>query len=217
VTHILRASDPSQCVTLGGMTGESLRVEFRRQVRERVLDTAAALTVERGWDRVRIGEVAVASGVSRPTLYREFGTKDGVGEALVAREAERFFSGIAWELEQHEDLAGGIRAAVLFTLDEAGGNPLLRAILTGSRSGDTSLLPFLTTRGDPIITGGNALVGDWMHRRRPALDPRTVADLVDAVVRLTVSHLVSPSLTNAEAADRLSRLTARMIADDAAG
>jgi AcrR family transcriptional regulator len=195
------------------MTGESLRVEFRRQVRERVLDTAAALTVERGWDRVRIGEVAVASGVSRPTLYREFGTKDGVGEALVAREADRFFSGIAEQLEQHDDPPEGVRAAVRFTLDEAGGNPLLRAILTGSRSGDTSLLPFLTTRGDAIITGGNALVGDWMRRRRPDVEPRAVADAVDAIVRLTISHLVSPGLSHPDAADRLARLTACLIAD----
>lgn len=195
------------------MTGESLRVEFRRQVRERVLDTAAALTVERGWDRVRIGEVAVASGVSRPTLYREFGTKDGVGEALVAREADRFFSGIAERLEQHVALTEGVRAAVRFTLDEAAGNPLLRAILTGSRSGDTSLLPFLTTRGDAIITSGNALVGDWMRRRRPDADARTLADVVDTVVRLTISHLVSPSLGHAEAADRIARLTTCLAPD----
>jgi AcrR family transcriptional regulator len=194
------------------MSGESLRVEFRRQVRERVLDTAATLAVERGWDRVRIGEVAVASGVSRPTLYREFGTKDGVGEALVTREAERFFSGIATELEQYEEPSAGVRAAVLFTLEEAAGNPLLRAILTGSRSGDTSLLPFLTTRGDAIIAGGNALVGDWLRRRRPDLETRAVTDSVDAIVRLTISHLVSPGLTHRDAADRLARLTSCLIA-----
>jgi AcrR family transcriptional regulator len=211
--HVLRAFTSVAMSDTRGMTGESLRVEFRRQVRERVLDTAAALTVERGWDRVRIGEVAVASGVSRPTLYREFGTKDGVGEALVAREADRFFTGIAEQLEQHEDPPEGVRAAVRFTLDEAGGNPLLRAILTGSRSGDTSLLPFLTTRGDAIITGGNALVGDWMRRRRPEVEPRAVADVVDAIVRLTISHLVSPSLSHADAADRLARLTACLIAN----
>ena len=86
-------------------------------------------------------EVAVASGVSRPTLYREFGTKDGVGEALVAREADRFFSGIAEQLEQHDDPPEGVRAAVRFTLDEAGGNPLLRAILTGSRIDSSAAKP----------------------------------------------------------------------------
>lgn len=212
MTHVLHAVSSVAMSDTRRMSGESLRVEFRRQVRERVLDTAAALTVERGWDRVRIGEVAVASGVSRPTLYREFGTKDGVGEALVNREAERFFTGIASQLEQHDDPPEGVRAAVRFTLDQAGGNPLLHAILTGSRSGDTSLLPFLTTRGDAIITGGNALVGDWLRRRRPELETRAVTDAVDAIVRLTVSHLVSPGLTHADASERIARLTSCLIA-----
>ncbi|MFC5063280.1 TetR/AcrR family transcriptional regulator [Actinomycetospora atypica] len=188
------------------MTGESLRVEFRRQVRERVLDTAATLAVDRGWDRVRIGEVATESGVSRPTLYREFGTKDGVGEALVQREAERFFGGIASILENTDEVPDGVRLAVRFTLDEAADNPLLRAILTGSRSGDTSLLPFLTTRGDAIIAGGAGVVGDWVRRRRPDIRGAVVDDAVDAVVRLTVSHLVSPGLPHPEAADRLARI-----------
>ena len=67
------------------MTGESLRAEFRRQVRERVLEAAYAHTVERGWDRVRVGEIAVESGVSRPTLYREFGI---TAEAVVAAAHE---------------------------------------------------------------------------------------------------------------------------------
>lgn len=193
------------------MTGESLRVEFRRQVRERVLDTAAALAVEHGWDRVRIGEVATASGVSRPTLYREFGTKDGVGEALVAREAERFFTGIAAVLDESDTVAEGVRGAVRFTLDEAADNPLLRAILTGSRSGDTGLLPFLTTRGDAIIAGGSGLVGGWVRKREPEIEGRVVDDAVDAIVRLTISHLVSPGLGHAEAADRLARIAACLL------
>ncbi|WP_018331294.1 TetR/AcrR family transcriptional regulator [Actinomycetospora chiangmaiensis] len=193
------------------MTGESLRVEFRRQVRERVLDTAAALAVEHGWDRVRIGEVATASGVSRPTLYREFGTKDGVGEALVAREAERFFTGIGTVLDDADSVPEGIRGAVRFTLDEAADNPLLRAILTGSRSGDTGLLPFLTTRGDAIIAGGSGLVGSWVHERLPEIEGRVVDDAVDAVVRLTISHLVTPGLSHADAADRLARIAACLL------
>lgn len=188
------------------MTGESLRVEFRRQVRERVLDTAATLAVEHGWDRVRIGEVATASGVSRPTLYREFGTKDGVGEALVTREAERFFTGIAAVLDEAGTVPEGVRGAVRFTLDEAADNPLLRAILTGSRSGDTGLLPFLTTRGDAIIAGGSGLVGTWVRQREPEIEGRVVDDAVDAVVRLTISHLVSPGLSHGDAADRLARI-----------
>ncbi|MFP8963472.1 TetR family transcriptional regulator, partial [Streptomyces nanhaiensis] len=35
-------------------------------------------------------EVAAAAGFSRQTLYSEFGSKEGLGTALVARELEAF-------------------------------------------------------------------------------------------------------------------------------
>ena len=180
--------------------------EFRRDVRERVLDAAHAETVTQGWSQVRIGEVATASGVSRPTLYREFGSKDGVGEALLAREAERFFTGIAAILETHHDVGEGIRDAVAFTLDQAADNPLLHAVLTGSRSGDAGLLPFLTTRSELILGGGRALLADWVDRAEPGHPSREVDEVVDAVVRLVVSHLVAPALRPVEVAARIQRL-----------
>ena len=195
------------------MTGESLRAEFRRQVRERVLEAAYLHTVDRGWERVRVGEIAVESGVSRPTLYREFGNKDGLGEALMAREAERFFTSIAAVLrEPHPDTGAAVAAATRLTLDEADANPLLRAVLTGSRVGDAGLLPFLTTRSDTIRESGRALIGDWLAGREPALDVAVVDETVDAVVRLTISHLVAPSLPSEEVAGRIARLVRRTLA-----
>lgn len=184
---------------------------FRAQVRARVLDAAHEATVTRGWDRVRIGEVAAASGISRPTLYREFGSKDGVGEALVAREADRFFVGIAAVLREHRDVATGIRSAIVFTLDESADNPLLRAILTGSRDGDVALLPFLTTRSELLLGGGRALLADWVGRVEPAHPSRDVDEVVDAVVRLVVSHLVAPALPAVEVASRMERLVRRLL------
>jgi AcrR family transcriptional regulator len=59
---------------------------FRREVRERALSVARDLTLTRGWQQVRFVEVADAVGVSRPTMYSEFGNKAGLGEALVLEE-----------------------------------------------------------------------------------------------------------------------------------
>ena len=184
---------------------------FRTGVRERVLDAAHEATVEHGWERVRIGEVATASGVSRPTLYREFGSKDGVGEALVSREADRFFAGIGSVLGEQADVAAGMRAATAFTLEASGVNPLLRAILTGSQAPDVALLPFLTTRSELVLGGGRALLADWVARVEPAHAPRDVDEVVDAVVRLVVSHLVAPALPVEEVASRVERLVRRLL------
>jgi AcrR family transcriptional regulator len=196
------------------MSGGSLRVEFRRQVRERVLEAAHRHTVERGWERVRVGEVAVDSGVSRPTLYREFGNKDGLGEALMIREAERFFEAIAAVLrEPHPDTGAAVAAATRLTLEEAEANPLLRAVLTGSRVGDAGLLPFLTTRSDTIRESGRVLIGDWLSAHEPTLDVAVVDEIVDAVVRLTISHLVAPSMPSDEVGERMARLVRRFVSD----
>lgn len=193
------------------MTGESLRLEFRRQVRERVLATAHQHTVERGWERVRVGEVAVESGVSRPTLYREFGNKDGLGEALMTREAERFFAAIATALAENDDVAEAVAAATRLTLEQAAENPLLRAVLTGSRSGDAGLLPFLTSRSESIRESARALLATWLEQQRPELPPSTVEETVDAVVRLVISHVVAPALDPVDVGQRVAHLVLALL------
>jgi Bacterial regulatory proteins, tetR family len=65
-------------------------MSFRRHLRAEAIRAAHALTVEKGWDRVRVAEVAALIGVSRPTLYKEFGDKQGLGDVLVLDEAQRF-------------------------------------------------------------------------------------------------------------------------------
>ena len=192
------------------MSGESLRLEFRRQVRERVLATAHEHTVERGWERVRVGEIAVDSGVSRPTLYREFGNKDGLGEALMTREAERFFAAIAGALSEHTEVPDAVAAATRLTLEEASENPLLKAVLTGSRSGDAGLLPFLTSRSESIRESARALIATWLEQQRPDLLPTQVEETVDAVVRLVISHVVAPALDPVDVGQRVAHLVAAL-------
>ncbi|MDQ6838569.1 MAG: TetR family transcriptional regulator [Actinomycetota bacterium] len=174
------------------------------------------LTVDHGWDRVRMAEVAALAGVSRPTLYKEFGDKRGLGEALVLDETERFLVGITEVLDGSTDnVAGAITAAVHYTLDEAESNPVLRAILTSAR-GDHDLLPALTTRSAPIVkTAGEALTG-WLAGRLPDLDPDDIAAGVDALVRLTVSHLVLPAAGHEQTANRLAQVALRYLRVDTA-
>lgn len=212
MTGSTSSAAPGRAANSAAAGGESLRVEFRRQVRHRVLEAAHRHTVERGWEHVRVGEVAVDSGVSRPTLYREFGNKDGLGEALLAREAEQFSEAVSAVLRaDHPDTASAIAAAVRLTLDLAEANPLLRAVLTGTRAGDAGLLPFLTSRSDTIRETGRVLIGDWLSAREPGLDVAAVDEVVDAVVRLTISHLVAPSMPSDEVGGRMARLARRYL------
>ncbi|MEV4431026.1 TetR/AcrR family transcriptional regulator [Streptomyces sp. R-07] len=73
--------------------------------------------------------IATTAGVSRQTVYTEYGTKTAIGEALVMREVERFLLGIQEQLLAHpDDLTAAITAGTEYTLRTAADNPLLKAI-----------------------------------------------------------------------------------------
>lgn len=203
----------------GGVTGEPVRLSFRAHVREQVLTTARALTVERGWDRVRVAEIASLVGVSRPTIYKEFGDKQGLGDALVISEAERFLDGIRSVLGEHSgDPAAAIAAAVRYTVDEAAASPLLKAVLTSNRpadgsdetTGGTGVLPLLTMSASLLHVTSQSLVG-WLGDQFPELEASEIDDSVDALVRLTVSHLVLPSGDSTETGRRISEVALRYL------
>lgn len=194
------------------MTVEPLRLTFRRQVREQALGAAHGLTVDKGWSQVRMGEVAALTGVSRPTLYKEFGDKQGLGEALILRETERFLTGIGEVLERHaSDIAAGILTAVEYVLAEADASPLLRGILTSARAGDDGLLPLLTTRSAPVLTAATQTLVSWFGSQFPELDSDDLADSADALARLAVSHLVLPAEDRSRTARRLTRVALRCL------
>ncbi len=168
----------------------------RAGVRERALQTAREITLQRGWGAVRMGSVASQIGISRQTLHAEFGTKQDLGLALVMREADDFFSGVQERLARHPgELARAVEDAATFTLDAAAVNPLLHTILTGAATaaGDDSLLPLLTVRGEPLLSRAAVLFGDWVTTQWPEANPQATHLMVDSVVRLIISHALLPT------------------------
>jgi AcrR family transcriptional regulator len=181
----------------------SMRTKFRAHVRDEALDACQVLAIEHGWPHVRLSEVATAVGVSRPTLYKEFGSKDGLGEALVRRETERFLVGVKETLDAHEgDVAAALTAAVHFALLEAEANPLLHAVLTATRGGTDGLLPMLTTRSSPVLDPATTALTAWFLQHAPEYDPTEIREAIDVTVRLVVSHLALPG-PDPEASARL--------------
>lgn len=197
-------------VTTAADIRADLRADTRRRMREAMLSATHELAVTAGWGAVRMGAVAERVGVSRQTLYAEFGSKDALGQALVLRETDLFLLGVAAILEQHrDDLAGAIREAVAYTLEISRENPLLQTVLTGSAAGDATLLPLLTSRSAPLLTRSSEVLCAWVGEQHPELDEGLVATMVDAVVRLVVSHVVMPSAEPEVVAGQLSQLTTR--------
>ena len=172
--------------------------------REALLDAAydAALA---GWNKARMADVARAAGVSRQTLYYEFGSKDALAEALAMREAQRYMAGADAARVGHEGTpAEAVAAAMEFTLTEAAANPLLKAVLTDDAGG---LLPFLTTRAEAILSAAREHTVQYLSRHWPDLPMTDVALVADTVNRLTISHLVLPG----GRPDQVARGTAHLV------
>lgn len=184
----------------------TFRERFRSRMRDEILDAAYAITVEEGWEQVRMTALAGRVGVSRQTLYKEFGSKHDVGEALVLREAERFQQGVLDHADRHEDLMASLHAAILFTLTEGVSNPLLRSILAGAQSGEPSLLPFITTGPGRVFDTTVGVVREHMRSRHPDLSEEDVETLADTTLRLSVSHLLQPVASAQTTARRISLL-----------
>jgi len=200
------------------MTVVDLKAETRAfgraRLRELALDAARDVVLDRGWAAVRMGAIATAVGISRQSLHGEFGTKDELGDALVMRETTTFLDGVQARLAKHPgDLAGGVADAAEFMLSATRDDPLLQTILTRTpaNGGDQSLLPLLTTRGEPLIEHAVRIVCGWVTEHGPSANPADVRLMAESVVRLAQSHLLTPTRTPSEAAQDLALVACRCL------
>jgi AcrR family transcriptional regulator len=58
--------------------------------RERILKTALELFSSRGYDATSIREICAAAGITKPTVYHFFGSKEGLYHSLVHEALDRF-------------------------------------------------------------------------------------------------------------------------------
>ncbi|MEU1848369.1 TetR/AcrR family transcriptional regulator [Streptomyces sp. NPDC019990] len=159
--------------------------------RESLLDAAYAALARRPWSAVRMVDVAAAAGVSRQTLYNEFGSKDGLARALVRREADGYLAGVDRALASHGDLRDRLTATAEWTTSAARENMLVRAMLTGCWS---ERLP------SPALPAAPSASAVPAQRRADGPLP-TPGDFVGLVRDRAVSVLAGPGAPGSDAAD----------------
>ncbi|MEV4789935.1 TetR/AcrR family transcriptional regulator [Streptomyces tuirus] len=178
--------------------------------RESLLDAAYTALVRRPWSAVRMVDVAAAAGVSRQTLYNEFGSKDGLARALVRREADGFLAGVDRALTGPSDPRDRLTATAEWTASAARENLLVRAMLTGCWSErlpapaltavpSTSAVPAQRRADGPLPSPGDfvALVRDRAVGllAGPGTAKSDSADLArscELAVRLALSCVAAP-------------------------
>jgi AcrR family transcriptional regulator len=92
---------------------EGLRERKKRLTRQLISDTATVLFLERGFDEVKITEVATACGVSEKTIYNYFPTK----ESLVLDQEEDMKEEITRELGPNAGRVSPVDAMITIITD----------------------------------------------------------------------------------------------------
>jgi AcrR family transcriptional regulator len=177
----------------------------RELLRNTLLDAACDELLERRWVDITMADIARAAGVSRQTLYKEFGSRDEFSQALVMRETDRFLSAVQDAVAANvASPANAISAAFDVFLTAAAENPLVRTIVAGD--GSEGLLALFTTQGQPIVEAASARLRDMIIATWPLIRRSDAELLSECLVRLAISYAALPKGPTTMEADSVATL-----------
>lgn len=191
---------------------ERSRAQARAQLRDAALDVLAA-AITAGDADVAMVIIARAVGVSRQTLYAEFGSREGLLTALADRENAVVLAQVAATLTAHDDLVEAVAAAAETALRSAADNVLHKALLTG----DPATAGIVVGHTEPLLQRALTQLTAVITARFPMLDPVDTDLLADVVVRVVQSHLTWPTEPVETTVARIRRLVERYLAGGPAG
>jgi AcrR family transcriptional regulator len=174
----------------------------RTLLRETVIGAVEDLVRARGWSATTMSDVAGAAGVSRQTLYNEFGSRQALVEAYISGEIERLIGAVTAAVRANADDAHrALRIAFELFLELASDEPVVQLITSDAEGGELHRL----------LTGlGQALAGEQIARLIPEVWPQVDAQdarlLADSLVRLAISHALLPGPDPAGTARDIGRM-----------
>jgi AcrR family transcriptional regulator len=187
----------------------------RQLLRETLFGAARDQLENRAWSEITMSDIAGAAGVSRQTLYKEFGSRDEFGQAFVIHEGERFLDDVDAAVREHlDDPRSAIDAALGQFLRAAGEDPLVRLLLSDDGTG--GMLPFVTTQGMPVVQWATARLTATIEEGWPQAPAAKAALLAESLVRLAISYITAPTDPPETIAAKAGELLGPFI-DDALG
>jgi AcrR family transcriptional regulator len=129
----------------------------RSLLRNSLLDGLRGLLLERDWSAVRMSDVAAAAGVSRQTVYNEFGTRYGLAQAYAQRLAAQLAAIVGAALDTHPgDIPGALYEGFALFFTDIALDPMIASLLAGDANPD--LLRLITTDAGPLITTASEIL-----------------------------------------------------------
>jgi AcrR family transcriptional regulator len=179
----------------------------RTLLRDTVITAVDDLVRARGWAATTMSDVAAASGVSRQTLYNEFGSRSALVEAYMAREIEGLVAEVAATVRAHPDNAHqALRTAFELFLKLASDEPVVQIIVADAEDGE--LIRLLTGLGQRLAS---ERIAHLIPEVWPQVSPADAQLVAESLVRLAISHALLPSLDPGVVADGVSRMLAPFV------
>jgi len=188
-----------------GRRAASYAEASRGLLREMVLDAMRDLLLAKDWSSITLSDVAKAAGVSRQTIYNEFGSRQGLAQGYALRLADRLVDAVGDAMDNN---VGQMYSAFLegfrsfFT--ESAADPLVISLLTGVAKPD--LLQLITTDSAPIISRASTKLTDSLMNSWVACSEEDAGVLARAIVRLAMSYVSMPPEADHDVAGDLARL-----------
>ena len=177
----------------------------RALLRDSVLDAMRDLLLARDWSAITLSDVARAAGISRQTIYNEFGSRQGLAQGYALRLADRLVDAVRDALGAnvghiYEAFLEGFRAFFA----ESAADPLVISLLSGVAKPD--LLQLITTDSATIITRASSRLTSALTQSWVATSDQDAGVLARAIVRLALSYVSMPPEADHDVAADLARL-----------
>jgi AcrR family transcriptional regulator len=174
----------------------------RTLLRDSIVAAVDELVRDQGWSATTMADVARTAGVSRQTVYNEFGTRQELVQAYILREIETLIG----EVEQHvrasaDDARAALAGAFALFLKLASDEPLVGIITADAEGGE--LMHLLTTTGLAVATDR---VGMLIREVWPQVRVEDAELIAASLARLAISHALVPDATAEDAAADVTRL-----------
>jgi AcrR family transcriptional regulator len=180
-------------------------VAARELLRNSLLDGASKELASRPWAEITMSEIARAAGVSRQTVYNEFGSRAEFAQELVLREAGRFVDAVQSTIATNAaDPRLALEATFELFLTVAAENPLVSAIVSGE--GADELIALFTTRGETLVEAAAARLTQALLTTWPAVADEDAALIGECLVRLAISYAALPKGAPGETAAGVASL-----------
>ena len=158
---------------------------------ERLLDIAAGLMGRYGLRRWNMEDVADGANVGRTTVYRLFGSREGLVHSVLARELRETIASIHGASIAKRRMEDGIIEGALVGLAALRGS-LVEKLL---REDPTTILPFLTTEAGPLVALTRQLLSTQLLAAGAKIEPEFAAELAEVAARLGLSFILTRGTT----------------------